>query len=193
DGPGRARRDGRGAAPRRCRQEVVPRVLMANFAQQVVSGLASGGIYALLGLAIVLIHRSTGAINFAQAEMATLSAFVCLTLKHHGWAFWPAFLVTLLLSFGGGMAVHTVVIRPIQGGPLLGIVILTIGLLIAINGLDTWIWGGASQQFHGPFSTAPIRVAAGAVSKQDTGVIVGAAAPIVVLELLFARTKLDLA
>ena len=165
---------------------------MANFAQQVVSGLASGGIYALLALAIVLIHRSTGVINFAQGEMATLSAFVCLTLMHHGWAFWPAFLVTLLLSFGGGIALHTVVIRPIQGGPLLGIVILTIGLLIAINGLDTWIWGGASQQFHGPFSTSPINVGGVAFSKQDIGVIAVSIIVVVLVGLLFTRTKLGL-
>ena len=63
------------------------------------------------------------------------------------------------------------VIRPIQNGPLLGIVILTIGLLIAVNGLDTWIWGGAARQFNGPFSTAPIHVGGVAFSKQDIGVI----------------------
>src|SRR4029077_475162 len=132
----RADRDEQRAARRRVGPAELPRLLMVlaaftDFMQQIVSGLASGGIYALLALAIVIIHRSTGVINFAQGEMATLSAFVCLTLMHHGWAFWPAFLVTLLLSFGGGIALHTVVIRPIQGGPLLGIVILTIGLLIA--------------------------------------------------------------
>src|SRR6478736_5469658 len=138
---------------------------MTNFIQQIVSGLASGGIYGLLALAIVLIHRATGVINFAQGEMATLSAFLCWALLDHGWAFWPAFAATLALSFGGGMAVHTFLIRPIQSGPVLGIVILTIGLLIAINGLDTWIWGGAPKQFPGPFSTAPIRVAGGAFSR----------------------------
>jgi branched-chain amino acid transport system permease protein len=111
---------------------------------------------------------------------------------NHGWAFWPAFLVTLALSFGGGIALQTFVIRPIQGGPLLGIVILTIGLLIAINGLTTWIWGGTSQQFHGPFSTAPIRVAGVAFSKQDLGVIVVAVVAMLALGLLFARTKLGL-
>jgi len=165
---------------------------VANLAQQIVSGLASGGIYALLALAIVIIHRSTGVINFAQGELATLSAFICFALMNHGWAFWPAFFVTLALSFGGGMVLHTVVIRPIQGGPLLGIVILTIGLLIAINGLTTWIWGGTSQQFHGPFSTGPIRVAGVAFSKQDIGVIVVAVVVMLVLGLLFARTKLGL-
>jgi branched-chain amino acid transport system permease protein len=165
---------------------------MANFAQQVVSGLASGGIYGLLALAVVLIHRSTGVINFAQGELATLSAFLCWTLTDHGWAFWPAFAATIALSFGGGVALQALVIRPLQSGPLLGIVILTIGLLIAINGLDTWIWGGAAKQFHGPFSTAPIRVAGVAFSKQDIGVIVVALVCVALLGLLFARTKLGL-
>jgi branched-chain amino acid transport system permease protein len=165
---------------------------MANFWQQVVSGLASGGIYSLLALALVLIHRATGVLNFAQGEMATLSAFVCWTLMDHGWAFWPAFGATILLSFFGGVVLHTAVIRPLEGGPLLGIVILTIGLLIAINGLDTWIWGGAARQFQGPFSTAPIRVAGVAFSKQDLGVIAVAIVCVVLVALLFARTKLGL-
>ena len=57
---------------------------MANFIQQVVSGLASGGIYGSLALALVLIHRSTGVLNFAQGELATLSAFICWSLMDHG-------------------------------------------------------------------------------------------------------------
>jgi branched-chain amino acid transport system permease protein len=165
---------------------------VTNFIQQVVSGLASGGIYGLLALAIVLINRSTGVINFAQGEMATLSTFLCWSLMNHGWAFWPAFAATLALSFGGGLALEAVVIRPIQGGPLVGIVILTIGLLIAINGLDTWIWGGAAKQFHGPFSTAPIRVGGVAFSKQDLGVIAVAFVAVALVGLLFTRTRLGL-
>jgi branched-chain amino acid transport system permease protein len=165
---------------------------MTNLIQQIVSGLASGGIYGLLALAIVLIHRSTGVINFAQGEMATLSAFICWTLMDHGWSFWAAFAATLVLSFAGGVTLQAVVIRPIQNGPLLGIVILTIGLLIAFNGLDTWVWGGAAKQFHGPFSTAPINVAGVAFSKQDLGVIVVAFAVVALVGLLFTRTRLGL-
>jgi branched-chain amino acid transport system permease protein len=165
---------------------------MANFLQQVVSGLASGGIYGSLALAIVLIHRATGVLNFAQGEMATLSAFLCWSLMDHGWAFWPAFGATIILSFGGGILLEQTVIRPIQSGPLLGIVILTIGLLIAINGLDTWIWGGAAKQFHGPFSTAPINVGGVAFSKQDIGVIAVSVLSVVLIGLLFTRTKLGL-
>jgi branched-chain amino acid transport system permease protein len=165
---------------------------MTNFLQQVVSGLASGGIYGSLALAIVLIHRSTGVVNFAQGELATLSAFVCWTLLDHGWAFWPAFGATIALSFAGGVVLQQTVIRPIQNGPLLGIVILTIGLLIAVNGLDTWIWGGAAKQFKGPFSTAPINVGGVAFSKQDIGVIAVSIVAVVLVGLLFAKTKLGL-
>jgi branched-chain amino acid transport system permease protein len=165
---------------------------VTNFLQQIVSGLASGGIYGSLALAIVIIHRSTGVINFAQGEMATLSAFVCWTLVDHGWSFWAAFGATLALSFAGGVALQAVVIKPIQGGPLLGIVILTIGLLIAMNGLTTWIWGGAAKQFHGPFSTSPITVGGVAFSKQDIGVIAVSVLVVVLVGLLFKRTKLGL-
>ena len=165
---------------------------MANFIQQVVSGLASGGIYGSLALALVLIHRSTGVLNFAQGELATLSAFICWSLLDHGWSFWPAFGVTIALSFVGGALIQQVLIRPIQDGPVLGVVILTIGLLIAVNGLMTWIWGGAAKQFDGPFSTAPITVGGVAFSKQDIGVIVISLVSVLLIWLLFARTKLGL-
>jgi branched-chain amino acid transport system permease protein len=165
---------------------------VTNFLQQVVSGLASGGIYGSLALAIVIIHRSTGVLNFAQGEMATLSAFICWALIDHGWGFWTAFGATLLLSFAGGAAIQTFVIRPIQNGPVLGIVILTIGLLIAINGLTTWIWGGAPKQFNGPFSTSPITIGGVAFSKQDIGVIVVSLVLVALVGLLFTRTKIGL-
>jgi len=165
---------------------------VANFIQQVVSGLASGGIYGSLALALVLIHRSTGVLNFAQGELATLSAFICWSLLDHGWSFWPAFGVTIALSFVGGALIQQVLIRPIQDGPVLGVVILTIGLLIAVNGLMTWIWGGAAKQFDGPFSTAPITVGGVAFSKQDIGVIVISLVSVLLIWLLFARTKLGL-
>jgi len=123
---------------------------VANLAQQIVSGLASGGIYALLALAIVIIHRSTGVINFAQGELATLSAFICFALMNHGWAFWPAFFVTLALSFGGGMVLHTVVIRPIQGGPFAG---RTLTKICDVRSLAVGAWSQAAVNLPEP-STA---------------------------------------
>jgi len=160
--------------------------------QHVASGVASGGIYGSLALAIVLIYRATGVINLAQGELATLSAFGCWTLVDHGWAFWPAFGATLALSFGGGVALHALLLQPLRNSPLLRSVLVTAGLALAVNGLDTWIWGGASRSFHGPFSASAVTAGGVALSKQDLGVAGVSLAAALVTGLLLVRTKLGL-
>lgn len=165
-----------------------------DFMQQVVSGLASGGIYALLALALVIIHRSTGVINFAQGEMATLSTYIAWTLwANHGWSYWLAFPATLALSFAGGVATHRIVIRPVERGSVLRIVIVTIGLLIAINGFVIWQWSGEPHQLRSPFPSKVVDVGGVAVSVQDLGTIAVALGIVVLLWLLFQFTKVGLA
>jgi branched-chain amino acid transport system permease protein len=166
----------------------------ADFMQQVVSGLASGGVYALLALALVIIHRSTGVINFAQGEMATLSTYIAWTLTvHHGWSYWPAFVVTLAVSFAGGVGIHRLVIRPVERGSVLRIVIVTIGLLVAINGFVVWKWGGEPQQLRGPFGTDTYDVGGVVVAANDIGTIAVALGIVLLLWLLFQFTKVGLA
>jgi branched-chain amino acid transport system permease protein len=166
---------------------------VADFLQQIVSGLASGGIYASLALALVLIHRATGVINFAQGEMATFSTYIAWTLAaNHGWPYWPAFFSTLLVSFAGGIAIHQGVVRPVEGGSLLRVVIVTIGLLLLVNGAMTWIWTGEVRSVESPFPTRTIDVGGVAISIQDLGTIGVAVGTVVVLWLLFQFTKLGL-
>jgi branched-chain amino acid transport system permease protein len=165
-----------------------------DFMQYFVSGLASGGIFALLALALVIIHRSTGVINFAQGEMATLSAYICWTLiTHHGFSYGPAFVATLALSFGGGVAIHRVVIRPVERGSVLRIVIVTIGLLVAINGFVIWEWGGDPRLLQSPFGTDTYDIGGVIVSAHDVGTILVALGIVALLWLLFRFTKLGLA
>ena len=167
---------------------------MADFMQQVVAGLASGSIYASLALALVLIHRATGVINFAQGEMATFSTYIAWTLTtNHGWNYWPAFAFTLILSFLGGAAIHQGVIRPNEKGSVLRVVIVTIGLLLAINGLVTLIWAGEVRAVQSPFPTRTIDIAGVAVSIQDIGTIAVVLATVLVLWLMFQYTKVGLA
>jgi branched-chain amino acid transport system permease protein len=166
----------------------------SDFMQQVVSGLASGGIYALLALALVIIHRSTGVINFAQGEMATLSTYIAWTLTvNHGWSYWPAFAATLAISFGGGVGIHRAVIRPVERGSVLRIVIVTIGLLVAINGYVIWQWGGEPQQLRSPFGTDTFDVGGVVVAAHDIGTICVALGIVFLLWLLFQFTKVGLA
>jgi branched-chain amino acid transport system permease protein len=167
---------------------------VADFMQQVVAGLASGSIYASLALALVLIHRATGVINFAQGEMATLSTYVAWALiTNHGWPYWPAFVATLAISFLGGAAVHQAIIRPNEKGSVLRVVIVTIGLLLFINGLIILIWGGEIRAMESPFPTRTIEIAGVAISIQDIGTIGVVLATVVALWLLFQYTKVGLA
>ena len=164
---------------------------MADFLQQIVSGLASGGIYASLALALVLIYRATGVINFAQGEMAMFTTFVAWTLMEHI-AYWPAFALTLVLAFLGGALLELSLIRPVQNAPPLTVVIVTIGLLIGLNGLARRIWGNTPRVLESPFSTDPIRIGGVAFSAQDIGVIVVSLAIVAILFAFFRWTKLGL-
>lgn len=167
---------------------------MAAFFQQVVSGLASGGVYGSLALAIVLIHRATGVINFAQGEMATFSTYIAWTLTtNHGFSYWPAFAVTLLISFAGGFGIHQAVIRPVERGPQIRVVIITIGLLLIVNGLMTWIWSGEVRSVPSPFPTRTFDVGGVAISVQDIGTIAVSLGAVVVLWAFFQFTKVGLA
>jgi branched-chain amino acid transport system permease protein len=166
----------------------------SDFLQYVVSGLAAGGVYALLALALVIIHRSTGVINLAQGEMALLSTYIAFALTvEHGWGYWPAFAATLAVSFVGGVAIHRVIIRPVERGSVLRIVIVTIGLLVAINGFVVWNWGGEPKQLQSAFGTNTYDIGGVIVSAQDAGTIAVALAIVVVLWVLFQYTKIGLA
>ncbi len=164
---------------------------MAEFLQQVVSGLASGGIYASLALALVLIYRATGVVNFAQGEMAMLTTFVAWSLMNH-LPYWPAFALTLLIAFAGGAALELTLIRPVQSAPPLTVVIVTIGMLIGLNGLARWIWGTEPRTLDSPFSTDPVRLGGIAFSLQDLGIVAVSLAIVALLGALFRFTKLGL-
>jgi branched-chain amino acid transport system permease protein len=168
----------------------------SDFGQQVVSGLATGGIYASLALALVIIYRSTGVINFAQGEMATFSAFIAWWLIRDpngpDFPFWGAFVLTLVISFLGGVLVERTLIRPVERASVLTIVMVTLGLAIALNGLIGWIWGAETRDFPSAFSTRPIHVAGVTFSIQDVGFIAVTLGSVLVLYLFFRFTKLGL-
>jgi branched-chain amino acid transport system permease protein len=165
----------------------------ADFGQQVTSGLASGAIFASVALALVLIYRATDVVNFAQGEMATFTTFIAWSLMNHGLSYWPAFVLTLGIAFVGGVGVERVFIRPVERRPELVIVIVTIGLLIALNGLTGWIWGPEVKAFDSPFPNRTIDVAGVAVSIQDIGTFCVCLATVLLVWLFFRFTTAGLA
>ena len=167
---------------------------MAEFFQQVVSGLGSGAIYAALALALVLIHRATGVINFAQGEMAMFTTYVAWTLMtNHGWDYWPAFIATLLFAFALGVGIHTVVIRPVERKSVLTVVIITIGLVVTFNGLAGLIWSAQVRAFESPFPNNTWQIGDVAISQQDVGTFAVVLVMVTLLWAFFQFTKTGLA
>jgi branched-chain amino acid transport system permease protein len=153
---------------------------MHQLLQQIFSGLAAGAIYASLALALVMIYRATNLVNFAQGEMAMFSTYIAWTLVNAGLPFWGAFLITLAVSFLGGMAIERIVIRPVENAPILAAVVVTIGLLLIFNSLAGWIYSYTLQEFPSPFPDRPLFGAL--MTTRDIGVI---AVTLVVLAVLF--------
>jgi branched-chain amino acid transport system permease protein len=166
---------------------------MAEFIQQIVSGLATGAIFASLALALVLIYRATHVVNFAQGEMAMFTTYIAWALMDNGLSYWPAFALTLAIAFTGGVAIERVVIRPVEKKPVLAVVIVTVGLLIALNGLAGWIWGAEVKSFDSPFPNRTIDVGGVAISTQDIGVFGVSLATVLALWAFFNFTTLGLA
>ncbi|MCH8112553.1 MAG: branched-chain amino acid ABC transporter permease, partial [Proteobacteria bacterium] len=123
---------------------------MDLFLQQVFAGLATGAIYASLALALVMIYQTTELVNFAQGEMAMFSTYVAWSLVNNGTPYWLAFVITVTLSFFGGVVIERVIIRPVEKSPVLTLVIVFIGLLVIFNRLAGWIFNYTIKAFPSP-------------------------------------------
>jgi branched-chain amino acid transport system permease protein len=156
---------------------------MDIFIQQVVSGLATGGIYASLALALVMIYQATDVVNFAQGEMAMFSTYLAWTFLQTGMPYWVAFCCTVALAFVAGLVIERVVIRPVENAPILSIVIVTLGLLVILNSTAGWIYSYIQKPFPSPFPSKPIRIGNIVFGAHDLGAI---GVTLVVLALLFA-------
>jgi branched-chain amino acid transport system permease protein len=166
---------------------------MERFVQVLVDGIATGSIYAAVALALVLIFRSTGIVNFAQGEMAMFSTFVAWALYEAGVPLGLAVLSTLALSFIAGMAIERSLIRHFEGGEPLTLVIVTLGMFILLNGLAGWIWGFENRGFPSLFSDDAVTIGGVRLSVESLGIVAVLLAVVGLLFLLFQRTKIGLA
>ena len=165
-----------------------------SLSQQVVSGIASGAVYASLALALVLIYRAMDVANFAQGEMAMFATFIAYTLvTQFHMPYFAAFALTVGIAFAGGYLIERVMIRPFEGSSVLTLVIVTLGLFSIVNGLAGLIWGYIFKTFSGPFSTNSIQYGGVYMGIQDLGVIAVTLIVLAVVFVLFRYTKLGLA
>ena len=158
--------------------------------------MADGSIYALLALALVVVFRSTGQLNFAQGEIGTLGAFVVSTLTLSGLPVWLSILLAMGVGFVISAGVERVVVRPIEHRNPGAVIVALIGVFLAVNQLVAMFWGVDARGLPSVFPDAaddfvtilgaPIRIA-------RLGVIGVLMVVLLLLWLMFNKTKVGLA
>ncbi len=167
---------------------------MKELIEQVVAGVAAGGIYASLALALVIIYRAMGLINFAQGEFAMFSAFICFTLLDSlQLPYGVSVAITIVVSAVAAFAIERTIVRPFEHGQPLVIVIVTLALFQITNSLAGFIWGYSPRSFPSPFPARPVDVGGILISIQDVAIIGVSLLTLAALYVLFNRTKLGLA
>jgi len=159
--------------------------------QQIVSGIATGAIYACMALAIVMIYQAIHHLNFAQGEMAMFSTFVAWQLLAWGVPYWLAFVLTVALSFAGGIIIERIVFKPIENAPVLSHVVVFIALFAIFNSLAGFIWNFEIKPFPSPFGSGALF--GGIMSPHQAGMIVVTLAVLVLLYVFFRFTRIGLA
>jgi branched-chain amino acid transport system permease protein len=165
---------------------------MGMFLQQTIDGLEIGAVYASLALALVLIHRATGLVNFAQGEMAMFSTYVTFSLCQAGLAIYAAAPIAVAVSFAAGLVIERVLFRPLQTAEPLTIVVAMLGLFLGFNALAGLIWSYQVQRLPSLFPTASLHVGRAAVGLGSIGTLLALIVVCGALYLLINRTRLGL-
>jgi branched-chain amino acid transport system permease protein len=125
---------------------------VSDFLQLCFAGMALGSSYALVALGFVVIHRATGVINFAQGSILALGAY--FTFNAHvtwGLPFLVAALIAIVASAIVGVLVERFLLRRMTGQPVFSIIMITIGLLFALDQVITMVWGQDAQNLEDPW------------------------------------------
>ena len=131
---------------------------MQQFLNLTLIGIVLGVVFAAFALTLVLIFRATRIINFGQGAMAMFSTYLGLQVVQAGYSYWLAFVVALVSGFVIGGIVERVIIRPVEGGPELNAVIVTLGVFVAFVALASIMFGNTLESFPAPFSLSGFQV-----------------------------------
>ncbi|OLE32275.1 MAG: branched-chain amino acid ABC transporter permease [Alphaproteobacteria bacterium 13_1_20CM_3_64_12] len=158
---------------------------------QVMAGLATGGIYACMALAVVMIYQAIDHLNFAQGEMAMFSTFIAWQVMQWGQPYWVAFAAAVVLSFIGGVLIERVLFRPIHNAPVLSSLVAFIALFSILNSAAGYLWDYTIKTFPTPFGHKPLL--AGLADTHEVGMIGVTLGLLGLLYLFFRGTRLGLA
>ena len=159
---------------------------------QVMAGLATGGIYACMALAVVMIYQAIDHLNFAQGEMAMFSTFIAWQVMQWGQPYWVAFVAAVVLSFIGGVLIERVLFRPIHNAPVLSSLVAFIALFSILNSAAGYLWDYTIKTFPSPFGHKPL-LGNGLMDTHEAGMIGVTAVLLGLLYLFFRGSRLGLA
>ncbi|HVM67790.1 MAG TPA: branched-chain amino acid ABC transporter permease [Acidimicrobiales bacterium] len=167
---------------------------MHQFVNLTLGGITTGFIFASIALALVLIWRSTRVVNFAQGAMAMFTTYIAVSVIDRHWSYWAALAVALVAGLVLGAVVERVLVRPVESGPPLNAVILTLGLFILLEAIVPMIWGSKTRSYPPHFSIVGYKVGktSYALSPFDLFTIAAVIVVIVALFVLFQKTTLGL-
>src|SRR5438034_50035 len=131
---------------------------MTEFLQFTLGGVSFGMVYAAIALSLVLIWRGTRILNYAQGAMAMLCTYIALTVITHTGSYWEGFVVALAAGLVLGAVVERTVIRPVENKPPLNAVVVTIGLLVLLEGIAGIVYGGQYRSFPAAFSVTGLKI-----------------------------------
>ena len=165
---------------------------MELFTNQVLSGIANGAIYACMALAVVMIYQAIDHLNFAQGEMAMFSTFIAWQFMQWGFGFWPAFLMTLAISFIGGIVIERALFKPLTNAPVLVHVAGFIALFAILNSVAGLTWDFTIKQFPSPFGSSAF-FGSGLITTHQAGMIGVTIGLLILLFIFFRYTRVGLA
>jgi branched-chain amino acid transport system permease protein len=176
------------------RRGIAGRALMQEFVEFTLGGLAVGMIYAAVALSLVLIWRGTRILNYAQGGIAMFTAYVALIVTNDTGHYWLGFVTALAAGLVMGAVLERLVVRPVAAKPPLNAVIVTIGLLILIEGVAGIIYGGQFRSFPPAFSVRGLRIGSFAlgVSRNDVFTAVAVLVAALALAAVFRYTAVGL-
>jgi branched-chain amino acid transport system permease protein len=167
---------------------------MQEFLEFTLGGIATGMIYAAIGLSLVLIWRGTRILNYSQGGMAMFTTYIAFIVIRHTGNYWAGFTVALAAGLVLGAVLERTVVRPVENKPPLNAVIVTIGLLIFLEGLAGIIYGGQFKSFPPAYSVAGLTLGSTAlgISRNDLFTAGAVLAAALLLAVLFRFTTVGL-
>jgi branched-chain amino acid transport system permease protein len=167
---------------------------MQEFIEFGLGGIGIGMIYAAIALSLVLIWRGTRVLNYSQGGMAMFTTYVAWVVISHTGNYWLGFAAALAAGLILGAILERTVVRPTIGKSPLNSVIVTIGLLIFLEGLAGIIYGGQYRSFPAAYSVRGLRVGSFSlgISSNDLFTAAAVLAAALVLALVFRYTNVGL-